>query len=435
MDELRLALRPHRGLLEVLFLGAAVRVAVVLARTPLVYQDSLVYIELAKGPILRFTALRPNGYPLLLRVLSSGGSDLRRVVIFQHAAGLMVGVLAYVLLLRLGARRWIALLAVGVVVFEAYTVALGQDILTEAFFTLFLFASLFLVMVSERRPVHLLTSGLLLAFAALMRPAGLFAIPPWVVYVVLIRMNWHRVLVAVSAVLLPLVAYCGVRSLEGHTFGLTDADGWFLYSMVAPNLDCRGVRVPEETRALCDGVRGQVPDFYMYNRSSPAQLLFFGPTGEVNVDRQIGPENNRLLRRFAFAVIRAHPLTYARTVLDGFKGYFQPAPRPPELTVYGEPHSLFIRYERLLHMRWWLLLSTSGAALPVVFVSCRPRRAREILLLAGTAWTLLLGSATTTPTQLRYAVPVLPFLVCAAALSVDAALPHLGPRRNSLSRG
>ena len=401
-----------------------------LARPPFVYQDSLVYIELSKGPILRFTALRPNGYPLLLRAVSTGGDDLGRVAVFQHGAALMVGVLAYVLLLRLGVRRWIAVTAVAVVVLEAYTIALGQAVLTEAFFTLFLFASLFLLVVSERRPLHLVTSGLLLAFAALMRPAGLFAVPPWVAYVVLVRTDWRRVVLAVSAVLVPLVAYCGVRSLEGRTFGLTDADGWFLYSMVAPTLDCRGARVPEETRPLCDGPRDEVPDFYMYNRSSPAQILFFGPTGDVNVDRQIGPENNELLRRFAFAVIAAHPLTYARTVLDGFWGYFKPAPRPPELTVYGEPQSLFIRYERLFHMRWWVLSAASGATLAVLFVNRRSRRAPEIVFLAGSAWALLLGSATTTPTQLRYAVPVLPLLVCAAALAVDAAAPTGGGHRN-----
>jgi hypothetical protein len=259
-----------------------------------------------------------------------------------------------------------------------------------------------------------------------MRPVGLFAIPLWAVYVVVVRTSWRLVALTLCAALVPIVAYCGLRSLDGRTFGLTDSDGWFLYSKVAPTLDCRGARIPARARPLCDGPRGQVPEFYLYDRRSPAQILFFGPTGAVNVDRQFGKENNRLLRQFSVAVIRAHPLTFARTVIDDFRGYFTPQPRPPELSLYGEPQSLFIRYERLLHMRWWLMLGTSGAAFAALAVT-RRRHAREVALLAGTAWVLLLGSATTTPTQLRYAVPVLPLLVTAAAIAVDTAFSRSRP--------
>ena len=424
MHGLAPALQCHRGLIEVLAFGAAVRLAVALSQVPAVYQDSLVYIELSKGALLRFTALRPNGYPLVLRVLSLGGGDLRRVTAVQHATGLVVGVLVYVLLVRLGVRRWIAVPAVAVVVLDAYSIALEQAILTETFFALFVFASVFLLVVSDRRPVHVVASGLLLAFATITRAAGLWAIPVWIAYVLLLRRGWRLAVVATCAVLLPLVAYCGVRSFKGHALGLTDSDGWLLYSRVAPTLDCRGARIPPETEPLCLGPRGQPQDFYLYVRNSPAQILFFGPTGDVNVDRQFTPDNNRLLRQFAVAVIRAHPQTYLRTVTADLRKYFVPNDPSVELGLLAAPQSPMNRYGQVVRVPWWLIPAASGAALLVYLRREPPTHAREILFVAGTAWALLFGTSTTAAFNLRYAIPLVPLFVCVAAASVDAVWPR-----------
>lgn len=94
-------------------------------RPALFYPDSNGYIEYAflHAPFA-FGAL-PQRLLGHIQVLSLAG----RITSLQHLASLTVGVLTYLLARRAGARRFLATLASGVVLLDAYSIALSQHIL------------------------------------------------------------------------------------------------------------------------------------------------------------------------------------------------------------------------------------------------------------------------------------------------------------------
>ena len=151
---MRALLRTHWPLVVVLVAAAVVRVGVAIAYWPAVFfGDSWAYLNLAyEGG---FAPDRPSGYPQALHLLSVFGRDLGTITIAQHLAGLVTGVLVYALMLRLRLPRWLATVGAAVVVLDAYAIALEQQILAEAFFTLALVASFFFVVGRDRAPVAL----------------------------------------------------------------------------------------------------------------------------------------------------------------------------------------------------------------------------------------------------------------------------------------
>src|SRR5947209_14783314 len=105
-------LRGHTGLIAVLVAGTLLRIGVELAYRPaLFFGDSWRYLHMTfSGFPVGILPSRPSGYPLLLRLLTAPGRDVLLVTVVQHIAGLVVGILVYVLLLRLGLRRLVAAL-------------------------------------------------------------------------------------------------------------------------------------------------------------------------------------------------------------------------------------------------------------------------------------------------------------------------------------
>ena len=110
-------LRLHWMLLLLLAVGAGLRVLTVLAYQPaILYIDSYSYLENLHH--LRPDGLRPIGYTLILHVVLPWGG-LRAVTVVQHLLGLGIAVAIYRLLLRHGARRWLAALATAPVLLDA----------------------------------------------------------------------------------------------------------------------------------------------------------------------------------------------------------------------------------------------------------------------------------------------------------------------------
>lgn len=420
-------LQVHRGLVLVLAAGAVIRLAVELSRAPAVYQDSLVYITLSEDAPFSFRSTRPNGYPVFIRILSLVGDRLDVVTIAQHVAGVLVGVLVYALLVHLGVRRWIATLATAFIVIDAYAVALEQDILSETFFTLTITSSAYLLLGTKQRVGALAASGVLLAMAATIRVVGIFAVPFWVGYVLAIRPGWRVAGAAVLALVAPLLAYCTFHAAHGRNFGFTSADGWYLYGKVGPIVDCSGATIPERTRPLCRGVKGQPVEFYLYDRGSPAQVLFFGPTEPVNVDEDWNSENSALLRSFSLGIIQAHPVAFARVVAKDFFRYLGPNPASVEMTLHGEPGSLMHRYERWFHMPWWVVTGSLLTASAALIVSRPTFHFRETLGLLGLSLSLLVGAAATAGFNPRYLVPIAPLMVAAGALGAHDLLSMRPP--------
>ena len=112
--------------LAVLGLGLALRVVTQIAYRPaLLYIDSYRYLGNLHDLDPAQTS-QPLGYiVLLLRPVLSVG-NLAVVAAVQHIIGLAMGVAIYALLIRLGVRRWIAVLAVVPVLLDAYQLQIGR---------------------------------------------------------------------------------------------------------------------------------------------------------------------------------------------------------------------------------------------------------------------------------------------------------------------
>ena len=147
MRRLNEVLARHWAIALVLVLAATVRVVAAIAYRPAIFfGDSWAYLDLAyRGDPVGFAPDRPSGYPLLIDLLSVAGRSLAAITTAQHLAGLAVGVLVYLLSTRIGLPRIVGAGAAALVLFDSYAIALEQQILAEAFFTLALVASLYLV--------------------------------------------------------------------------------------------------------------------------------------------------------------------------------------------------------------------------------------------------------------------------------------------------
>ena len=149
----------------------------------------------------------------------------------QHLAGLVTGVLVYALMLRLRLPRWLATVGAAVVVLDAYAIALEQQVLAEAFFTLALVA----VVLLRRRPrpragVSRPPAGCCSRWPPRCAPPRCSPIPVWLTLCAVVASR------AAAGRARRARARCSRCSptRAWHTadtgrFGLTQADGWFLY--------------------------------------------------------------------------------------------------------------------------------------------------------------------------------------------------------------
>jgi len=460
---MRALLRTHWPIVIVLVAATVVRVGVAIAYWPAVFfGDSWSYLNLAyEGG---FAPDRPSGYPQAIHLLSVFGRDLGTITVAQHLAGLVTGVLVYALMLRLRLPRWLATVGAAVVVLDAYAIALEQQVLAEAFFTLALVAAFFFVVGRDRTSVSLAAGGVLLALAATMRTAALFAIPVWLIYVWWSHRSLRLVAPAVVALAIPLLAYSAWHSTDTGRFGLTNADGWFLYGRVGEIADCGGADIAREARPLCARNardRREGAAYHIWNADGPARRVF----GGISRDPQEQERSNRILRDFAFAIIRDRPGRYAELVWKDFTRYFDAdavsrgnSDLAVQLPQFGrlvgnnevardrwfpgfvphvQPPARRMRdYHQAVHTPRPLMGALALAAVAALLFSAvaalmrrtpLPRR-REVFLLSGAALAMLLGTAATSEFVLRYLIPVVPLLVCggtAACADLTAAIARL----------
>jgi len=474
----RSLLRAHWPLAVVLAVAAAVRIAVAVAYWPAVFfGDSWSYLNLAfEGNPVAIAPDRPSGYPLAIDALSVFGRSLALITIAQHLAGLVTGVLVYALLLRMRLPRWAATGGAAVVALDAYAIALEQQVLAEAFFTLALVASLYLSVGRDRTPLSLAAGGLLLALAATMRTAALFAVPVWIAYVVWSHRSLRRIAPAAVGLAVPLVAYAVWHSAETGRLGMTQADGWFLYGRIGEIADCGDANIPRAARPLCarnERDRREGAAYHIWNADGPARRVF----GGMSNDPATQERSNEVLRDFALAIIRDRPGKYTELVWKDFMRYFDADATSrgnsdlavqlpqfgrlvglnevardrwfPGFVPHVRPPAKRVRdYHETVHTPRALMGVLALAAVAALLVSVGaallrrpplPRR-REVFLLGGAGLLMLLGTAATSDFVLRYLIPVVPLLVCGgiaacadllalAFRAVTRALPGRTPDR------
>lgn len=445
-------LRAHPALTLVLALGILLRVAIAVAYRPaLMWDDSWAYLNTAfRNLPVSISGSRPSGYPLLVRILTGNDVSLAGLVSAQHLAGLAVGVLAYVLAVRLNVPRWMAAVLAAVLLLDSYALTLEQTMMPESLFTLALLLSAYLLIAHKSSWVALAGSGALLAIATTIRTAALFAVPVWLWYLLGRPRTRRGVTAAVLALALPLLAYCSFHALVGRGFMMVEADGWFLYGRVAAIADCRTFAHDASLERLCDPhplSHRHDPTYYVFLPTSPAVRAFQHLGGK---DAKKSLSSNATLRRFGLSVIRDRPLRYVSLVGDDYLKLFtgrafvetaivMPA-HPRALAAYSKearrnylpryapkihpPAGLLLDYQQVAHTPGWLAGLAALVVLlatPALLVRRVRRRAQylpEGLLLGGIGVTTSLGAVATVSSEVRYLVPAVPFLLTGALVAL-----------------
>jgi hypothetical protein len=289
-----------------------VRVVAMLGfRGPLMYPDSFSYIKnavrLAPGLV------RPSGYSVMLWLLMPLHS-LTAVLGVQHAMGMGLGVVGYVLLRRAGLPGWGATVAMLPALLSAYAVQIEHFPVSDTLFAVLVMIAIALTMWWPVPPVWACgLTGLLLAAASLARTQGFPLLLVFLVYVVVRFARWRTVAsIAVMCVAfaIPVAGYAAWFDSVYGTYQITMSNGAFLYAGVATFADCAKIKPPPAERPLCLNVppgERQWAAYYIF--SGPIRALPGGPFGK-RAD-SLGPS-------FALRAVRAQPLDYLRAASRSF---------------------------------------------------------------------------------------------------------------------
>jgi hypothetical protein len=320
-NRLRLGARRHWLFLTVFGVGVLLRLITQIAYRPaLLFIDSYRYLENLHD--LSPSHAQPIGYELLLLrpVLSVG--NLATVAALQHLLGLAMGVAIYAVLVRLGARPWLAALGSVPVLLDAYQLQIEQNVMSEVLFqTLVLGAVVLLLWTRPPTLPVLAVAGVLFGLSATVRVVGAVLIAPALAFALVVGAGgWNRLIRAGTIALafaVPVGLYAGYYWVETGKVGLTRGDALLLYGRAATIVDCRGLDLPDYERVLCPreplGSRRGVND---YAHRSPYPGRVVPPSGE---------NRDSVLRDFARRVFVHQPFDLARHVITDFgKGFAWP---------------------------------------------------------------------------------------------------------------
>jgi hypothetical protein len=419
--------------LLVLGTGVALRVLTMVAYEPSLPLRSGDAYQYVRRSITLFlgSSYHPFVYSAILKPLILGGG-LTWVTAAQHVAGLAVGVMLYLALRRFGLHPALAALGAAPVLLDGYQLALEHQPLTEAFFELFTVSAVVVAAWSGHpRVASAAAVGFLLGASVLIRFAGLAIVPGVILFWLVRRVEWTRLVALVVAFLIPLVGYALWFQSQTGSFALTNRNGFYLYGRVAAFADCKTVDVPTAERIFCPENLEHPPGRGLFNSGLPY---------EVRRD----PKNNALASSFSRRMILAKPEAFAEAVLTDFGRYFatrasQDDERwmmadalslrdkqhvPPgidvEFQLRSQPASLLRKWQENV----WLYGPLLGACLVAGLVggiagwarTNRPPVGPEALLFTVAALGVLLFPTIFAVYHFRYYVPAIPFAGAGAAL-------------------
>jgi len=292
-------LRRHWLAAALLAAGLVLRVLAQFAYRPaLFYIDSVKYLYDAAGN-------DPEGYKAPLRAIAAV-SNLDVVVAVQHLLGLAMAVVLYILLLRRGASRWLAALAIAPILLDAYQLQDEQAIMPGTWFEALIVAGIAVLLwkpgVSWRR---VMVAGLVLGTSATVAQVGEALIPAAAIFVLVAGGRWRQA-VGKAAVLcvacsVPILAYCTGSYLLTGNFFLSHTGVTSLYGRTAAAADCTTIKLPPAERGLCPdpGQQARGNDWLEYGTYAPVQHYYDTlPRGEVN----------SLVTNFNHSVLSQQPL-------------------------------------------------------------------------------------------------------------------------------
>ncbi|MFF3665132.1 hypothetical protein [Microtetraspora malaysiensis] len=434
----------HFALIVVLVPAVALRVLAMVGYQPVLWfwADSFSYLAAAADPVP--SPYRPLGYPLALAALGPAHS-LALVAAVQHVLGLAAGVGVYALLRRRGLSGWTAAVVITPLLYDEFVILLEHMVMADALFTVLVVSGI-LVLLTKVTPATAAIGGTLLGVAGLTRTIGVLLLVPAAGYLLLRRTGWRCLLSFVVAGSSLLTAYAGWTYAKTGTFGLTRADGLFLWARTMTFADCDAVRPEPRLAVLCPPtpVSGRpAPAFWLWSSWSPLHAL---PRG---VDK------NLLAGRFAHAAIAAQPGDYLAAVGTDLRRllrwerttarslsvkktnpyWFPFEERPlhdsvrktaesyqggPAATRIIEPFAGWLRaYQRFGYLPFPLLMLLLGGALGTTVV----RRRHDALLPALAAAVLTLAPPFLSQFDVRYVIPAIPLTCLAGGLAIAKRPP------------
>ena len=314
-------IRRHWPLLALLVLGAALRGVVLAAYHPaLIFPDSVRYLQYAHNFAHgHWTAdnQRQSGYSILITP-ALFHNELWLIPLAQHLAGLATAFLVYVILIRLGVRRWLAALATLPVLFDPLQLILEQYLLTDVW-TVLLLAGALAILVSHPDGATwraAAVAGLLLGLAVTFRDQELVMIVPAAGYLMITRLSVRTLAALVTCFAIPVAGYLGWFYASHGKWNFTTFGGAFAYGRVADFADCTGLTLPAYEKPLCPAQppAERVADFYTWNPASP--LWTFAPPP--------GKSRESVAEDFSLRILRHQPLAYAEAAGRDFLYGFSP---------------------------------------------------------------------------------------------------------------
>src|SRR5215468_2416950 len=261
-----LAARRHWLVAILLAAGLVLRVLALAAYHPaLIYVDTLKYLYGASP------GSEPLGYTVLLRLMLLAG-DLGTVAVVQHLLGLAMAVTLYAVLLRRGAGRWLAALAVAPVLLDAYQIQMEQTIMPDVWFEAMIVAALAVLLWRPAVSVPFaVAAGLVLGSSATIKQLGELLVLPAVVYLLVAagRRAIRPAAALAVAFALPILCYCGIAYARTGHFWLAHRQPSI--GRLAAAADCATLRLPAAARPLCPTPAEQVlgSDWLEHSGQSP----------------------------------------------------------------------------------------------------------------------------------------------------------------------
>jgi hypothetical protein len=303
--------RNHRLFTIVACVSVIPRVIAALGFAPaLLIQDSFDYME--EGVHLAgLSQLRPEGYPLLLKVLEPFHSLL----------------LVTTLLRRCGLPAWGATLAAVPTLFDSRQIWLESSILPDTLFTFVLMIAVAILIVRPKPTIwQAVIVGLLVSWASIIRGNGAPVFVIILIYLIIQRVGWRVLTACLAAFAVPLAGYALVFFSEYGQFNITNSSGLFLWSRTMSFANCAIIKPPADLRALCPDAQPDHPTSpappwsvsALLNERSPADYLWAaGAWYRVDKDPGVNAHNNKLAMQFAEKAIEAQPVDYLKSVGEG----------------------------------------------------------------------------------------------------------------------
>ena len=321
------ALRQHWLAAVLIAAGLVLRVLAELAYRPaLFYIDSVKYIYDSQGN-------DPEGYKAPLRVLLLVG-NFDTVTAIQHALGLAMAITIYVLLLRRGASRWLAALAIAPILLDGYQLQSEQTIMPSTWFEALIVAGLAILLWRPQPGWRAVVGGgLVLGTSAIVAQVGEALLIPAVIFLLAAGGGWRRVLGKCAALclafVLPILAYSTGSEILTGTFALSHQGVTSLYGRTAAAVDCTTITLPANERRICParGPQARGDDWLAFNPASPVQAIYRDlPRAQVNT----------IVTNFSRNVVVQQPTqvlrAYGRDVLKLFAVDRQTQPGDPPIS-------------------------------------------------------------------------------------------------------